>query len=172
MTELESNKSVMKDSSSLEIGEAGRFLIFEVGDTLYGTPLLSVREVIEEQVTKPVPYAPRYFVGIMNLRGRVISVIDLRKKFKVESETKSKKSFIMVLDLDETAIGVMIDRVVSVQSLTVDDVSYLPTVDTHIDPDYLIGAARLNDNLITLVKLAKLIDKQEIDKYRSSAGDN
>jgi chemotaxis signal transduction protein len=63
----------------------------------------------------------------------------------------------------------MIDKVVSVQSLAVDDVSYLPTVDTHIDPDYLIGAARLNDKLITLVKLAKLIDKHEIEKYRSTA---
>ena len=137
MSEIEKNVPSLSGKQGIQVGEAGRFLIFEVGDTLYGTPLLSVREVIEEQVTKPVPFAPRYFVGIMNLRGRVISVIDLRKKFKIESEKESAKSFIMVLDLDETAIGVMIDRIVSVQSLTVDDVSYLPTVDTHIDPDYL-----------------------------------
>lgn len=145
------------------------FLIFEVGNNLYGTPLLSVREVLEEQATKPVPYAPPYFLGIMNLRGRVVSVIDLRKKFNVVSEHQDENAFVMILDLEDTSIGVVIDRVVSVQNLSIDDVSFLPTIDTHIDPEYLIGAARFDDKLITLVELSRLIDKHEVDKYRSSA---
>jgi purine-binding chemotaxis protein CheW len=145
------------------------FLIFEVGENLYGTPLLSVREVIEEQPTKPVPYAPNYFLGIMNLRGRVVSVIDLRKKFLVSSENINESAFVMILDLEDTSIGVVIDKVVSVQNLSIDDVSFLPTIDTHIDPEYLIGAARFEDKLITLVELSKLIDKHEVDKYRGTA---
>lgn len=145
------------------------FLIFEVGNNLYGTPLLSVREVLEEQTTKPVPYAPPYFLGIMNLRGRVVSVIDLRKKFNVVSEHEDENAFVMILDLEDTSIGVVIDRVVSVQNLSIDDVSFLPTIDTHIDPEYLIGAARFDDKLITLVELSRLIDKHEVDKYRSTA---
>jgi purine-binding chemotaxis protein CheW len=152
----------------LGVGDSERFLIFDVGETLYGTPLLSVREVIEAQQIKPVPYAPPYFLGIMNLRGRVVSIIDLRKKFRVSKERESEKAYIMILDLEDTSIGVQIDKVISVQSLSVDDVSYLPTVDANIDSEYLIGAARLTDQLITLVELAKLIDKQEVEKFRRS----
>ncbi len=143
-----------------------RYLIFEISGSLYGTPLLSVREVIEQQDIKPVPYAPSYFIGIMNLRGKVVSVIDLRKKFKVDETSERDNTYIMILDLDDTSIGVMIDKVISVQELNVDDVSFLPTVDANIDSDYLIGASRFNDKLITLVELSKLISKEEVDKFR------
>ncbi len=162
------NKNIENAKNEMTKGE-NSFLIFEVGKNLYGTPLLSVREVLEEQPTKPVPYAPAYFLGIMNLRGRVVSVIDLRKKFNVTSDNDETSAFVMILDLEDTAIGVVIDKVVSVQNLSIDDVSFLPTIDTHIDPEYLIGAARFDDNLITLVELSKLIDKQEVDKYRNVA---
>lgn len=146
-----------------------RFLVFDVSGNLYGTPLLSVREVIERQKIKPVPYSPSYFLGIMNLRGKVVSVIDLRLKFSTKIDDESEGAgFIMILDLEDTFIGVLIDKVVSVQSLSVDDVSFLPQIDANIDPDFLIGAARFEDQLITLIELSKLIDKEEIDKFRQN----
>ncbi len=166
---MEDTNRVVSESNEKQVAKEDSFLIFEVGKNLYGTPLLSVREVIEEQPTKPVPYAPSYFLGIMNLRGRVVSVIDLRKKFRVETDKTEGNAFVMILDLEDTAIGVVIDRVVSVQTLSIDDVSFLPTIDTHIDPEYLIGAARFDEKLITLVELSKLIDKHEVDKYRNQA---
>jgi purine-binding chemotaxis protein CheW len=170
MEEAKTTESSEAKNAQVEVKQQDSFLIFEVGNNLYGTPLLSVREVLEKQPTKPVPYAPNYFLGIMNLRGRVVSVIDLRKKFNVGvSEEDDGQAFIMILDLEDTSIGVVIDRVISVQNLSIDDVSFLPTIDTHIDPEYLIGAARFEDKLITLVELSKLIDKHEVDKYRNVA---
>ncbi|MCB9062579.1 MAG: purine-binding chemotaxis protein CheW [Halobacteriovoraceae bacterium] len=167
LNQQEESKNEIAHHQEIEyLDEAQRFLIFKVGVNYYGAPLLSVQEVMEEQTIKPVPYAPSYFLGIMNLRGKIISVLDLRSKFRIpQTENEKKVKYIMILDLENTSIGVMIDKIVSVQHLSPKEISHLPSVEANIRPEYIIGATRIDDRLITLVQLSKLIEKDEVERF-------
>lgn len=166
--EIEQSKEDIINSDATE-----RFLIFKVGVNYYGAPLLSVQEVMEEQTIKRVPYAPSYFLGIMNLRGKIISVLDLRKKFKIPEDDKNitdipeeeQVKYIMILDLDSTSIGVIIDKIVSVQHLSPSEIAHLPSVEANINSEFLIGAVRVDEKLVTLVQLSKLIESEEVARF-------
>jgi purine-binding chemotaxis protein CheW len=91
-------------------GDVNRFIEFSLGGEDYAIPLLMVREVISVPDTTPIPKAPVHFLGIMNLRGQVISIVDLRKKLKVDSR-KDKEEAVIIVDIGSMNIGVVVDSI-------------------------------------------------------------
>ena len=140
-----------------------RYLLFYVGTEVYGAPLLDVKEVIEYQEQKPVPNMVSHFTGVINLRGAIVGVIDLRKKFGVPTEI-TRMTTMLICETKQGMLAAIIDRVESVNVISSDMIDANPPVVTHVKADYLAGIARLTDRLVTLVNLKNFISDENLVK--------
>ncbi len=142
------------------IGAQHRYLVFMLGEEHYGVPLLSVKEVIALPEFTPVPYTPSHFLGVMNLRGQVISVIDLRNKFGIKAQNSSE-TVVIICDLAPVVVGVVVNSVDYVVSLHEKDIQPRPQIESKKSTEYLSGVARKDQHLILLLDLAKALDVED-----------
>lgn len=142
-------------------GTAGRYLCFSLGKDHFAIPLLHVKEVIADVETTTIPQAPNYFRGIMNLRGQVISVIDLRLKLKSSKNEKTAETTIVILDLAPLSIGVVVDSVDSVVEFEAADLSPPPDTESSLKADYIVGVARLEKSLTLLLDLKTILNADD-----------
>ncbi len=138
-----------------------RFLEFSLGDENYAIPLLDVREVIAIPNTTPIPYAPAHFVGIMNLRGQVISILDLRKKMNIQEKQDNEEAAVIIVDLNPIFVGVIVDSVNTVLAIGESEVSPAPSLE-NLKSDYIHGIYRKNDSMTILVDIGKLLDIRDM----------
>jgi purine-binding chemotaxis protein CheW len=137
-------------------GGAQRFLSFSLAKEIYAIPLLQVKEVIGYTNTTPLPNVPPYFKGIMNLRGQVISIIDLRLKLKIQKADFGPETSVVILDIGSMNLGIVVDSIESVLSLDAEQMSPPPSMTSSQSAKCLIGVAKLDERLVLLldVKLA------------------
>jgi purine-binding chemotaxis protein CheW len=138
-----------------------RFLLFWVGSELYGTPLLDVREVVEYQEPKFMPNMVGHFAGVINIRGSIVGVADLRKKFNQKTEVNRFTAF-LVCDTEQGPLAATVDRVESVVSIPSQDLEQKPPVVTHVDTSYLLGIAKIKDRLATIIQLQKTMSEDHL----------
>ncbi len=144
----------------------GRYLCFSLGKEKFAIPLLQVKEVIANTETTNIPQAPAYFKGIMNLRGQVISVIDLRSKLKIVHQDVNSETTIVILDINGLSLGVIVDSVDSVIAYSDADISDPPVHDTTVKADYIVGVARGKDHLTLVLDLEKALNTQDMKSLR------
>lgn len=142
-------KGSVKDGSQ----DRQRYLVFSLAGEEYAVPLLEVKEVIGYVESTPIPYAPPYFKGVINLRGQVISVIDLRSKLNLTKAPASQERTIIILDLEPQCLGVIVDTVDRVIALAESDLSPVPTLEKLPPAVCLRNVARLDQRLILLLDL-------------------
>ncbi|MCB0368672.1 MAG: purine-binding chemotaxis protein CheW [Bdellovibrionales bacterium] len=140
--------------------EVNRYLNFSLGEEEFAIPLLSVKEVIAVPETTPIPHTPPHFVGIMNLRGQVISVIDLRKKFSISSKNTEETSFI-ILDLKSQFLGVVVDSVTSVLPIKNSEIMEKPSIESSKSTEYITGVFRKDDQLVLLLDVFKTLSQED-----------
>jgi purine-binding chemotaxis protein CheW len=138
----------------------GRYLCFSLGKEEYAIPLLIVREVIAVTPTTPIPFAPSHFLGIMNLRGQIISVIDLRLKLGIKS-AKSEENAIIICDLGSTRLGIVIDSVNSVLTPAAGEITHQPELKSGKATNFVIGVYRKNDRLTLILDIAEALDVRD-----------
>jgi len=138
-----------------------RYLCFSIGHEDYAIPLLAVKEVIAEPKTTPLPYSPPHFVGLMNLRGQVISIIDLRVKLGVKTQDSRDENAVIIIDMDPIYVGVTVDSVNNVLLLHEKDISPAPDMENKKVSRYLRGVARKDDRLILLVEIEQMLDVED-----------
>jgi purine-binding chemotaxis protein CheW len=146
-----------------------RYLCFTLGKEDFAIPLLSIKEVIGFPELTPVPQCPPYFLGIMNLRGQVISVVDLRQKLGIKT-TKTEETSVIILDVGNNYLGVVVDQVNSVQLLTSEQVSEKPSVDGSKAHEYITGVFRSENKLILVLDLVRALsvdDRSAISKSQA-----
>ena len=136
-----------------------RYLTFNLGEEEYALPLHAVREVIALPEITPIPQSAAHFLGIMNLRGQVISIVDLRLKFRIKPSS-STETAVIICDLNPYCIGVVVDSVNSVQTPGPEEISEKPQNDSST-ADYITGIYRKEDRLILLVDLVKTLSLEE-----------
>lgn len=146
------NKSVSRSNDSI----SNRYLCFSLGTEEYAIALLSVREVIAIPDITPVPQSAPYFLGIMNLRGQVISVIDLRTKLSIKP-ADSAESAIIICDLNPNSIGVVVDSINCVINPAPDQISERPEIQSQKNTDYIQAICREKDRLIVLLDISKTL---------------
>lgn len=152
MTNLNEVEPLSKGKNVIE-----RFLAFSLNSEDYAVPLLSVKEVIALPEITPLPNSPPYFLGIMNLRGQVISVIDLRLKFCMKG-SKTPETAVIICDLGNMSLGVVVDCVNSVLSLNESEISPKPDAQGNKKTDYISGVTQKENKLILLLDIAKALD--------------
>ena len=148
-----------------------QLVVFDLAEETYGVDIGSVREIIRIQEITKVPRTPDYVEGVINLRGKVIPVIDLRRKFGFKKAEVTKDTRIVVVDISGNDIGVVVDAVTEVLRLSSDAVEPPSGVITTADSDYLLGIAKLESRLVILLDLQKALSNMDLgmDQYTETA---
>jgi len=154
----------LKDDSSDK-----RYLQFDLGSECYAIHLLTVLEVIPIPETTPLPNSPNYYVGIMNLRGRIISIIDLRKKLNISSKKEGLEEAVVIVNLGDIAIGVIVDSINKVLNLDYSNVTEVPEIKSQINAKYVDGVYQQEGNLTILLDLAKVLNIENLRQIQSDA---
>lgn len=142
--------------------ELSRFIEFSLGKENYAVSLLMVREVISVPDTTPIPKSPSHFLGIMNLRGQVISVVDLRKKLKIEAK-QDKEEAVIIVDIGGMNIGVVVDSINKVLAFSSEEVSEMPAIESQINTHFIFGVYRKENSLTVLLDIAKVLDLKDVE---------
>lgn len=157
------------NSSAEEItkGMKSRYLAFSLNHEEYAIPLLQVKEVIGMLETTPIPQTPKYFKGIINLRGQVISVIDLRMKLQIEKDPKEvyPETSIIILDLNQMSLGMIVDSINSVMILDEKDLAPIPE-SMGRETSYLLGVARQGEHLTLVLDMPAILNEQDVVALR------
>lgn len=153
-------------------GEDSQFQLvtFQLGDEIYGVDIMDVKEIVKIQDVRPIPNAPYYVEGIINLRGEIIPIIDLHKRFRLKSlkdeniDPDIEGGFI-ILSIENNKIGIIIDRVARVVSVTADDIKDPPQMFSGIGSEYIQGVIRAdNGTYLIMLDIRKLFNPKELQK--------
>lgn len=148
-----------------EIGDGhedeSRYLLFKVGREVYGTPLLGVREVVEPQEPKPIPNTVDFFSGVINLRGQVVGVVDLRKRFGQDVTVHSGMALV-VFETDGGPLGALVDGIECVTRIPREKIETTVVVRSHVSLDCLIGIGNQEGRLVSLIDLKKILGDAEL----------
>ena len=142
--------------NDLDSGLAGRYICFTLGNEKFAIPLLQVKEVIGNIDITPVPQSPAFYEGIMNLRGQIIPVIDLRTKLGIK-KGPSKEVTIIILDFDPHSLGVIVDSIESVNSYESKDISVAEEADLFIKAEFILGVAKKEKELTMILHLKAIL---------------
>ena len=138
-----------------------QLVVFDLSTEAYGVDIGAVREIIRMQDITRVPRTPEFVEGVINLRGKVIPVVDLRKRFGLPAEEESKENRIVVVDIGAQDIGVVVDAVTEVLRIATESVEPPASVITTADSEYLLGIAKLDSRLIILLDLEQVLTEAE-----------
>ena len=164
------NRSPENEGTALKRPEAAqRFLVFSLGQERYAVPLLKVNEVIAPTDITPVPHTPVHFKGIMNLRGQVISIVDLRLKFRLAKADTGPETAIVILDLAPLSLGVVVDSVDSVIAVDSVDIRPTPDIECQIGTDFLTGVTRRDSHLILILDIEKSLNISDLKAIKHAA---
>ena len=139
------------------ISAANQFLTFEVDDEEYGVDVLKVQEIIRYREPTVMPNAPEVIKGVINFRGEVIPVVDLRKKFNLTDKEYDNFTVIIALEVKNKIVGAIVDKVSDMVSFTDDDIQENLEFGSQVDTEFIKGMARLDERLIILLHLEKLL---------------
>ena len=158
-------QSILAPPSGLDT-RAGKYLTFMVGKEEFGVPVLKVREIMGMQDVTSLPLTPLYLKGVINLRGKVTPVIDLRLKFGLPGIDTTERTCIVVVQVQgESApivIGIVVDEVSEVLTMTSGDIEDTPDFGADVATDYILGIARMKGKVKILLDIDQVLSRHEI----------
>ncbi|NMC13989.1 MAG: chemotaxis protein CheW [Chloroflexi bacterium] len=134
-----------------------QLVVFELANEHYGVDIAMVEGIIKMQQITAVPHAPSYVEGVTNLRGAVLPVIDLRKRFNLPPEDTTKDSRIIHIAIDNVKVGMIVDAVSEVLRVPEEAIEPTPPIITTVDSAFITGIAKLESKLIILLDLGKVL---------------
>ena len=145
---------------------AGKYLTFSLGAEEYGLPVLKVREIIKVMDITPVPQVPAHVRGVINLRGKVIPVIDLRAKFGLPAQDYTERTCIIVVDVavkrERVMLGVIVDAVSEVLNIGAGEIDRTPAFGEHVVTDYMLGLAKVKNTVKILLDLDTVLGAEGV----------
>ena len=151
----------------------GKYLIFRMANEAYGISILKIKEIIGMLPITTVPQTPPFVKGVINLRGKVIPVIDLRLKFEMEGVDYTERTCIIVVEIlgEESPIlmGVVVDAVSEVLNIKRSDIEETPTFSTTLDVDYILGMAKMDNGVKILLDIDRVLNTDEINLLNKAA---
>ena len=138
-----------------------QLVTFRLKDETYGINVMQVQEVLRISEIAPVPGAPEYVLGIINLRGNVVTVIDTRKRFGLPTGELDDASRIVIIESDQQVVGILVDSVAEVVELRQSEIDSAPNTGNEESSRYIQGVASRDDNLLIVVDLNKLLTEEE-----------
>jgi purine-binding chemotaxis protein CheW len=146
--------------------EGGKYLTFLMANEKYGLEILKVREIIGMMAITVVPMIPAYVRGVINLRGKVIPVIDLRLKFGVKAKEDGQRTCIIVVNLartlQELTMGIIVDEVADVINIGQSQMEPPPSFGANIRTDFILGMGKIDHKVMTLLDIDRVLSGEEI----------
>ncbi|MDH3760613.1 MAG: chemotaxis protein CheW [Gammaproteobacteria bacterium] len=144
-----------------------QYVTFTLEDEIYGINVMQVQEVLREIEVAPVPGAPHYVTGIINLRGNVVSVIDARTRFGLAQKESTPYTRIIVIEAQQQIIGILVDSVAEVVDIEMSEIETAPNVGNDETARYIDGVVSRDEKLLILVDLNKLLTEAELGEIAS-----
>lgn len=152
---------VVKGSETVQV------IVFNLGEERYGVDISQVREIIRPTQITRIPNAPDFVEGVINLRGQITTIINLRKRFGMEPKPIDNNTRIIVVEFDNAVIGMMVDTVSEVKYLPVSDIEALPSIITaREEAKFLRGVGKLPDGLLIMLDLNKVLSEDEVERFK------
>ena len=149
----------------------GKYLTFVLDKEEYGIGILKIKEIIGMMPVTPVPQTPDYVKGVINLRGKVIPVVDLRLRFVMDEIDYTERTCIIVVEIEGQAgivlIGIVVDAVSEVLNIKGEDIEETPTFGTKLNTEYILGMAKMEGGVKILLDIDQILTHQEIESVRA-----
>ncbi len=153
----------------------GKYLTFALGPEEYGLEILKVREIMGIMEITAVPQTPEYVRGVINLRGKVIPVIDLRARFGMETVETTDQTCIIVVEITQKGqgfnTGIVVDRVPEVLDIAGDDIEDTPQFGSNVATDFILGMGKIGDSVKILLDIDKVLSAVDISGMLNAAGE-
>lgn len=159
---MEASIMTMKENAGTVSSDELQLVSFNIGTEEFGVDILKVQEINRMVEITKVPQAPHYVEGVINLRGKVIPIVDLRKRFNLELKEYDKNTRIVVVDIGGNIMGMIVDSVSEVLRLPANTIEPPPEIVTGINSEYIKGVAKLDDRLLIFLDLSRVIDVSEM----------
>lgn len=154
-----------KTTENLETGEILHLVSFNLGKEEFAVDILKIQEINRMVEITRVPKSPDSVEGVINLRGNIIPIIDLRKKFRLPPAENSNENRIVVIDINKKVVGFIVDAVSEVLRLPANTVEPPPPMLAGIDSEYISGVGKLENRLLILLDLDKILSQEEQDAF-------
>ena len=159
---------LLKSPSSQKANVAGKYLTFKLGSESYGVTVLKVREIIRLQPLTLVPQMPSYIKGVLNLRGKIVPVIDLRRKFDLPEIQNTEHTCIVVVQValpSETTMimGVIVDGVEEVVQIAAEEIEPTPDFGAQVDTQYILGMAKIKGAVKILLHIDQVVAGESLE---------
>ena len=140
-----------------------QLVTFSIGEEEFGVDILKVQEIIRTMEITKVPRAQDFVEGVINLRGKVIPIIDLRRRFGLDSKAHDKHTRIIVIEINNMIVGFVVDSVSEVLRIPAGTVEPPPPVVAGLESEYISGVGKLQDRLLILLDLDKLLSSEDLE---------
>ena len=157
----------MNTSEQAENNPVTQWVTFRLEDETYGVNVMQVQEVLRMTEIAPVPGAPSYVLGIINLRGNVVTVMDTRSRFGLPPHEPDDATRIVIIEAEDQVVGILVDSVAEVVYLKQSDIEIAPNVGNEESSRYIQGVANRDEGLLILVDLDKLLTDEEWKEFAS-----
>lgn len=150
-------------AKEMENGMSSQYVTFILGGEVYGIPILKLNEIIAYQSLTIIPNVPSFIKGVLNLRGTVVPVIDLRERFRMEAKDYDQFTVIMILDVFGRILGLVVDSVSDVVTFHAEDIRPRPNFSTKINIKFIQGMGVKDNRFVILLDVDKLLSEEEMD---------
>jgi len=161
----------VKEKKVVEL--AGKYLTFKLVQEEYGLEIHKVREIIGMMAITSLPRTPSYVRGVINLRGKVIPVIDLRQKFEMDTAADTAETCIIVVDVKAAVgvvqVGILVDSVSEVLDIVKEDIEEAPTFGTNVDTAFILGMAKTKGAVKILLNIERVLSSEEFEHVAEAA---
>jgi purine-binding chemotaxis protein CheW len=168
----ESARVIDQDPTVMGAGQ-GKYLTFTLDDEEYGIGIIKIKEIIGMMPVTTVPQTPEFVKGVINLRGKVIPVVDLRLRFGMDSMDYTERTCIVVVELDGQSgtimIGLVVDSVSEVLNIKGEEVENAPAFGTRLNTDYILGMAKIEGGVKILLDIDKVLNAEDIAVLEQAA---
>ncbi|HNY51366.1 MAG TPA: chemotaxis protein CheW [Smithella sp.] len=167
-----SNATAVKESQSVKVdSRSGKYLTFFLASEEYGVEILKVQEIIGRMPITPVPLTSKYIRGVINLRGKIHPIMDLKIKFGMEETQITEETCIIVIKTSSLMMGILVDKVSEVVNVSADDIEDTPSFGADVNPEYLLGVGKIGGRVRLLLDIEKVISTADIINMKKAASE-
>lgn len=170
---MEKTTKTINQAVKTMANKEGKYLTFTLAGEEFGIGILKIKEIIGVMSITSVPQAPKFVKGVINLRGKVIPVMDLRLRFGMEEIEYDERTCIIVVEIETNSqtvqIGIVVDAVSEVLNITIEDFEETPTFGIKMNTDYILGMAKIEDGIKILLDIDHILLAEEMESLLEAA---
>lgn len=164
------NASAVKENQSIKDSRTGKYLTFFLASEEYGVEILKVQEIIGRMPITPVPLTSKYIRGVINLRGKIHPIMDLKIKFGMDETQMTDETCIIVIKTSTLMMGILVDKVSEVVNVASGDIEDTPSFGAEVNTEYLLGVGKAGGRVRLLLDIEKVITATDVINMKKATG--